>query len=271
MHTRGIFMNKFVLLLLTSFLTALITTPLQAQWTLGLRSDIGYGICRDNGLSPITFKGGRIEPGFSLNYTPKKLSDWHFSASGSIDLGGYEDATPPRFNFNSFAGLGTFSLEAKHDIKPDSLSRWHFLGGASISNLLWIYNNPKLNNASLTLSDFVLLDISAEAHYILGSRWELWCNGKFAPLGTVFRPGFAQIDNYTSDSEGTIHTYFSTYDWHLIGPCHLATGIGATFKLNGENNLSLGYGWSYLTSRNAGPYKLQIASHSFLLQLNVRL
>ena len=264
-------MNKFLLLLLTSFLFLLNFNPLQAQWTLGIRSNIGYGVCRDNGLSPITFKGARIEPGFDLEFTSPKLPHWHFSASGSIDIGYYEDATPPRLNFSTIAGFGLFCLEAKRDIRYDSLSRWHFCGGASISNLLWLSNNPKLNNASMTLSDFVLLDASLEARFSLSRRWELWSLGKFAPLGTAFRPGFSQIDNYTSDSEGTTNTYFSTYDWHIIGPCHIATGIGASFKLNGGNRLSLGYGWDYLTSRKAGPYKLQIASHSFLLQLDVRL
>ena len=141
--------------------------------------------------------------------------------------------------------------------------------GGAVHSLIDIHYFSQLMNASIGISDFVDLQAVGMLQYDFafydGAHNLLTLYGKLSLplLAGVDRPGFAYMDNYTSDlnTANTIMKDYETFSMLLPGA---STDVGLRFNLPNNNRISVSYCWDYLTTRNRGTYRFDRAAHSFL-------
>ena len=169
-------------------------------------------------------------------------------------------------------------LEFLYRVHDGKRNRFHLWTGGSLQADAFFKVLPSLGNASTSTSIFGNLCAEGMAQYDFafvrnGSHNLLTAYGKLIlPLsGFVSRPGFAFMDNYTSDLSltNTILSSYETYDILFPG---ISTDIGLKFNLLNGNKIGISYRWDYLTTRNTGFYRFDNAFHTltidFMFKLN---
>ena len=80
-------------------------------------------------------------------------------------------------------------------------------------------------------------------------------------VGLAMRPGYAYMDNYTSDINvaNTVLGDYETFAKFFPG---VGTDIGLYFNLLNGNRIGLNYRWDYLTTGQKGTYRFDNALHS---------
>lgn len=81
-------------------------------------------------------------------------------------------------------------------------------------------------------------------------------------LGSVTRPGFAYMDNYTS-SLNLMNSFFQDYQTDFMAFPGVSTDVGIFLNLLNKNKIGLTYRWDYLTTRHTGCYRFDHAAHTF--------
>ena len=157
-----------------------------------------------------------------------------------------------------------------HDSKRN---RFHLWAGGGIQTFYDIKEISSMMNAAMGASVFENICAEGMAQYDFafikgGSHNLLTAYGKLSlPVaGLVVRPGYAYMDNYTSDIN-TANTLLSDYETFGMLLPGVSTDIGLYFNLLNGNRIGFSYRWDYLTTRHTGAYRFDNALHSFNLNL----
>mgnify|MGYP002521684499 CR=1 FL=1 len=157
-------------------------------------------------------------------------------------------------------------------------NRFHLWAGAGVQTFSDIKSISSLMNASTGVSIFQNLCTEGMMQYDFafirgGSHNLLSVYGKLSlPLvGVVTRPGFAYMDNYTSNIN-IANTILQDYETFFKWFSGVTTDIGFYFNLLNGNRIGINYRWDYLTTRHKGIYRYDNAIHSinlnFMFNLN---
>lgn len=155
-----------------------------------------------------------------------------------------------------------------YDSKRNRLHLW--TGGA----LQGYFNDkeiPAMMNASTGFTMFMNLCAEGMLSYDFafireGRHPLLTAYGKLIlpAIGLAIRPGYAYMDNYTSDiyESNTILQDYESFGKWFPG---VGTDIGLYFNLLNGNRIGLSYRWDYLSTRHKGAYRFDNALHSLNL------
>lgn len=237
----------------------------KSEVPIWLNMGIGLNVadCYDKGTAPFRYLG--VGANLNLGATV----EWHRCHVQA-------DA---RMFYNMLMSFSGYSLDIDgrieflyclHDSKHN---RFHLWAGGGIQTFYDIKENASMMNASLGASVFENLCAEGMAQYDFAfikdsSHNLLTAYGKLLlPLaGLVVRPGYAYMDNYTSDIN-VINTVLSDYEtFGKLFP-GVSTDIGLYLNLLNGNRIGFNYRWDYLTTRHKGTYRFDNALHSFNLNL----
>ncbi len=265
-------MRRIILtILLMVFVTPVTRAGYGENDTLLLRFDggAGYGIFRDMGASPLTYKGLEIHPGIGVEW---RQANWLLDGSLHLSGGAYGIL----FRLQSlrvFGGQVDAGVELLHKVYSRSgLTLW---AGGGVNDLFDLRYNSALNNSNVGMSNWVRLDGSARAEYTLG-RWRFDARIGLDLLSLNMRPGFAYIDNYDHDISNPVNDAGTHYSWYVTGVPGVSTALGVRRLTKHGNEVGLSYAWHYITSRVSSdglsaPHRFNQASHALMIHLLVPL
>lgn len=231
-----------------------------------LNSSMGLNIIEnyDTGASPLRYFG------VGLNLSPGITIEWnryHLQFDNRIlaNICFNKDITQTFvFGFDS-------RIEFLYHCHDSYHNRLHYWAGGTEQLYLDIKYYPQLMNAAFGMSTFLNLHATGMIQYDFGRRYDNEHNlftlyGKLSlPVaGIADRPGFAYIDNYTSNLN-TAQTITDNRDVSGMLFPGIDTEIGLFLNLLNNNKIGLSYRWDYLTTRNKGTYRYDHANHSLNL------
>ena len=226
---------------------------------INMGTGLSISNCYDNGTVPYSYVGlgGNLRLGATIEWRRCHIQTETAILGGMfLTLGGYAIDIDNRTEF----------LYRCHDSKRN---RFHVWAGGGVQTFYDIKAVSSLMNAAAGVS--VFQNICAESMVQLdfayirgGSHNLLSAYGKLSLplLGIVNRPGYAYLDNYTSDINvaNTVMQDYETFAKFFPG---VTTDIGLYFNLLNGNRIGFNYRWDYLTTRHKGIYRYDNAVHSF--------
>ena len=238
-----------------------------AMW-LNAGAGIGLAETYDNGAAPMSLfgLGLGLQAGVTVEWQRFHIQQESRTLGGLLllPLEGYDVGIQQRLEF----------LYRVYDGERNQLHLW--AGGAALMDVN-IKMLPSLMNASTCGSIFgnfgAVGMVQYDFEYLNGGSHNLWTvYGKLTlPLGgMVGRPGFAYIDNYTSNIN-TINTILSDYEWFGKAFPGVSTDIGIRLNLPNGNRIGISYRWDYLSTGKKGAYRFDNAFHTINLDFMFRL
>ena len=216
--------------------------------------------CYDNGTIPFSYLGigGNLGGGVTVEWRR-----CHIQSEGRL------------FSTSLSAGGSSIGIDGKTEFLyrffDGKRNRFHLWAGGAFQTNIDIKSISAMMNASTGVTGFINLCaegmLSYDFAYIRGGSHNLLTlYGKLSlPLvGTVLRPGYAYMDNYTQDIN-IINAMLKDYQsFGMVFP-GASTDVGLYFNLLNGNRIGLSYRWDYLTTRKAGIYRYDNALHSINL------
>ena len=224
-------------------------------------SGLGLWDCYDNGTVPYPNLGLAADLDLGLTFEWQR---YHFQADTRL-TGGLLMVV------EGYAVDIDLRLEALYRCYDGKRNRLHLWAGGGLWWCPDIKVLPSMNNASTGTSVFRNLCAEGMVQYDFGNAHNdthnfLTAYAKLSlPLaGIATRPGFAFMDNYTSELNLT-NTLLSDYETFGIAFPGIGTDIGIRFNLPKGNKIGISYSWDYLTTRHKGVYRFDNACHLFNL------
>ena len=216
--------------------------------------------CYDNGTLPFRYLGigGNLCLGITFEWRRCHIQNETRLFYNILKINGYSIDIDNKTEF----------LYRFYDSERNHLHLW--MGGSLQS----YYNNkeiPAMMNASSGRTVFENLCAEAMLSYDFafihgGSHNLLTAYGKLTlPLaGLAIRPGYAYVDNYTSNiyESSTIMKDYKVFCKFFPG---IETNTGLYFNLLNGNRIGLSYRWNYLSTGKKGNYRFDNALHSIYL------
>lgn len=217
----------------------------------------------DKGASPMHYAG----LGFDLNLGA--TVEWNrFHAQA--DFRGMVGALSNNVAANTFDFDIEMRVELLYHIHQATQHPLRIYAGGALDNNMNLRYFTHLMNASVGVSNFNSLQAVGMLQYDFASLYDGAHNlftlyGKLAlPLLTyVSRPGYAYMDNYTSDIN-TEYTILQNYENFFMAFPGASTDVGLMLNLPNNNKISVAYRWDFLTTRYQGTYRFDRAAHSIL-------
>lgn len=278
MKTRHVFLAILLFLATQSFAqtTEESSNNLQPQSRVPvwLKNGIGFNIVEsyEQGASPLQYlgAGGNFTAGVVVAFD-RYLMEAELRGLANIITNRAQSATDYAFGIEGNMQCLYRFYDACHD-------RLHLWAGGGLQLYLDIKMLSQLMNASACQSNFFDLRPAGMlsydfAPYKHGSHYLLTAYGKLSlPLITsAARPGFAYMDNYTSDLN-TANTIGGEYENLSLFCPGASTDIGLWLNLPNNNKIGCSYRWDYLTTGKKGIYRFDNASHcinlNFMFNLN---
>ncbi|MBQ6069683.1 MAG: hypothetical protein IJK84_09280 [Bacteroidales bacterium] len=233
---------------------------------LMLHGGAAYGLYRDMGTSPLTYRGIQAAPGISLSV---ENSQWSYEALLLTDAGAYGLKLGIDY-IQSYGGHPLVGFGIWRNLYADS--RWRMWLGGVVDDLFDIRYNRSLGNASAAFGNFARLHVDGRVEYRL-SRWLLHARLQLNLLTLNYRPGFAYMDNFDQEISDPTANTFDQYRSYASLASSAHTDVGATYCLNNGNKVGVSYRWTYLTSRTtaAAPHLFESADHALLFHLGFAL
>ena len=226
---------------------------------INLGSGLNVSDCFDKGTVPFKYLGlgGNLRVGVTIEWERCHVQSETMVLGGVFfDLDGYVIDLENRTEF----------LYRCYDGKRN---RFHLWAGGSLQTFYDIKAITSLMNAAVGVSTIENLCAEGMMQYDFafiqgGSHNLITAYGKLSlPLaGYVTRPGYAYMDNYTSDIN-MVNTVLQDYESFGKWFPGLSTDVGLYFNLLNGNRIGLNYRWDYLTTRHKGIYRYDNAIHSF--------
>ena len=219
--------------------------------------------CYDNGTIPFSYLG----IGANLNM------------GATIEWRRCHVQTETRLFGNMLTSVGGYSFdidnrtEFLYRVHANKRNRFQVWAGCDIQSFFDLKEIPALMNAAVGVTAFENLCAEGMLRYDFafirgGSHNLLTLCGKLnLPIaGLVVRPGYAYMDNYTSNINevNTVLQDYETFGKWFPG---IGTDIGLYFNLMNGNRVGFNYRWDYLTTGQKGAYRYDNALHSFNLNL----
>ncbi|MBQ2539292.1 MAG: hypothetical protein II555_04125 [Bacteroidales bacterium] len=236
---------------------------------IGIQGGIGYGLYRDIGASPLTYRGLELMPGLSVSVWQPL---WRFETRLNLCGGGYGNRLGLNY-MQAYGGQVRIDFQAMR--KTVEMGRWQLWAGASLDDRADIRYNSTLGNSCVGASNFINLNLIGRAEMHL-SHWVLHGQLAMTPLSLLLRPGFCYMDNYDHQINNPLSDFMKQYQWYWAGATIVATQLGATLLLQNGNRVALSYRWHYLTSRATAdnvtaPYTFEQAGHAIVFELGFKL
>lgn len=236
--------------------------------SFGLQGGMGYGLYRDLGASPLTYRGLELTPGLRVDLW---YPTWRYEVQLGVAGGGYGYKLGWS-NVQAYGGQVNIGIGAMHRIAWQG--RWQIWAGALLEDRADMRYNGALGNSSVGATNFVNLSLLGMAELNL-KHWVLHCQLALAPASLVLRPGFAYMDNYAHEIDNPVADFMKQYRWYLTGATTMATDLGATLELPNGNRVGLSYRWHYTTSRatadGVAPYCFEQSGHAVVIELELKL
>ena len=253
----------FVTLFWTSA-TASVDDSVTRVW-LALYNGAGIGFYRDEGVSPLLYRGLEIHPGMSVEV---RQPHWRYRAVASLDGGAYGLTLYPA-GYHAFGGQVSAAFCLLRQIY--STGCWHLWAGAGVDDLFDLRYNPQFGNSSEGSSNFARLNLTVLAEAQLG-KWLPWMQIGFTPVALLYRPGYAYISNYDRDAANPVDCAFDQYQLYWAAATGLYTETGITRQLTNGNEIGLSYRWHHITSRTSAdvltaPHRFDQSSHALMINL----
>lgn len=263
--------RTFILLLLVGLTCSAVAQPTaepskpHGAW-IGLQGGLGYGLHRDLGLSPLTYRGADLHPALTVGW---QQSPWRYRAWLGADGGAYGLILRPTA-LRAYGGQATLGVGCSHLLHTHN--QWQLWGGLEAEERFDLRYNAQFGNADLAISNFATLTTFVRAEWHL-PHWLLFGQLGVEPLSLQLRPGFAYIDNYDRDIAHPANNLFDQYHWYLSCATGLHTQLGAHLLLTNGNQVGLSYRWHFFASRttDAAPYAYHQAAHALLFHLQFAL
>ena len=227
-----------------------------------LHGGVGYGLFRDLGISPLTYRGLQLAPGLSVSVQKPK---WNYEAMLLADGGAYGLKLGINF-IQTYGGHPVIGFSALHRLA--AADHWRLWAGGSVDNLFDIRYTASLGNACAGFGNFARINAVGRVEYRL-CRWLFHARLQLGLLSLALRPGFAYMDNFDQNIASSTANTFDQYRSYLTLANSAVTDLGATLQLAGGNRVGISYRWSYLTSRttHTAPHLFQYADHALLFHL----
>lgn len=237
--------------------------PIWLNWSAGAN----IADCYDNGTIPFRYMGvgGNFGLGITAEWRRCHVQNETRVSCSILETNGYSIGIDSKTEF----------LYRFYDSKRNRLHLW--MGGAFQTNYD-IREIPSMMNAATGATVFRNLCAEGLLSYDFafirgGSHNLLGAYGKLVlPLtGLATRPGYAYLDNYTSDIDlsNTLFQDYETFGKMFPG---LSTNIGLYFNLLNGNRIGFSYRWDYLSTGKNGTYRYDNALHSvnlnFMFNIN---
>ncbi len=239
----------------------------QAHFYLGFGTGLGVTQSYDAGASPLQYHG--IAAGFQSSITV----EWQrYRFLGDLQTTGAltRNSLQPILHYNTYA----FGIDGKFSIirhfNDYHQNRLRILGGGSVECYYDFKLFSSLMNAGFCMTRFLNLDAEGRVEYDFSFGkyheertpwpWTAYAQLSLPLMSSVMRPGFAYMDNYTSNSN-MAKTLFSSYQTHMKPFAGIATEIGLMYNLKNKNKIAFSYRWHYLSSGKTGYYRFDNAMH----------
>jgi hypothetical protein len=255
-------------LFVTTFLLLVAAAPLHAESDtvthcyINLHGGIAYGLYRDLGTSPLTYRGLHLAPGLSVLV---QKPQWRYESMLLTGVGGYGLKLGIN-NMQTYGGHAVIGFRAWRQFVGQG--GWHLWAGGSVDNLFEGRYTPSLGNACAGFGNYarVNADGCVEFRY---DRWLFHARIQLNLISLNMRPGFSYMDNYDQNIASETANAFDQYRSYLSVATSAATDMGATLQLASGNRIGVSYCWSYLTSRttSSAPHLFQYADHAILFHL----
>lgn len=270
-------------------------------WRLDLSAGVGYGLFRDMGASPTTFRGLVASPQFTIERTmlaPIRENRMWITLDGNLGAYAKPQSSILDMQVDAVAGMGILELGydqklAKrnffmHKRVKDDVEKGEFLinpfWGISLNNYMFLSAIPNLQNSSTALSllssptlrcgisfENFIFEESVDTKLVTGHRnFSMRASIGVAPIGFMLRPGFSYLDNFNASNGNIILQNFGTsYQMNTVAFPWINTELGFNYYLESGVAIGFSYQWHFLTSRNSGAYRFEECAHMFKIHLNV--
>lgn len=236
---------------------------------VNLGNSVGSGLFRDRGTSPLTYSGPVLRQDIDVEV---RLRKWRIVMQTNI-LGGFYD-------FESGKGISAYGIDGgiwlKGMYRAWQKKCWQLWTGISLGDEIGVKYNPSFENASIGLTNVLGLNLHALMELRTpvrpsGAHWIFHGELMVMPVGSILRPGYAFIDNYSDNSDGVLYTLLSTYESNTAAFPSFGTDFGAAYVLRSGNRVGLSYRWGYFTSGNSGAHRYDEANHMITANLMILL
>lgn len=234
---------------------------------LNLSAGLNLADCYDNGTIPFRYMGvgGNIGTGFTFEWRRCHIQNETRLFGNMLKVNGYSIDFDSRTEF----------LYRFYDGKRN---RFHLWAGGAIQMFLDTKEIPAMMNAAMGITGFMNFCTEGMFSYDFafirgGSHNLMTLYGKLSlpMVGLAIRPGYAYMDNYTSDID-VANTVLQDYEAFGIVIPGLSTDVGLCFNLVNGNRIGLSYRWDYLSTGKNGTYRFDNALHSlnlnFMFKIN---
>ena len=230
---------------------------------VGSHGGAGVGFYRDEGVSPLLYRGLEIHPALSVTV---RQPQWRFETAASLDGGAYGFTLSPA-GLHAFGGQVSVAFRTLRRVYE--VNCWRFWVGAGVDNLFDIRYNPQFGNSSVGITNFASLSLSLRAEAQLHG-WLVWGQMGFTPVSLLYRPGFSYISNFDRDAANPVECTFDQYQLYGAAATGLSTELGCTRQLTNGNEFGLSYRWHHITSRTtpdglAAPHRFDQSSHVLMI------
>lgn len=245
-----------------------IEDPWTSFWAINFHGGIGYSTFRDAAISPVTYHGGALSPGLDVHFI--RNMTWHYILETKLNVGEYEDAIAPQWNFSTTAGSYSLRMFVLRQFSPTL--KFSYWAGISLDNHLWMDYNTNLGNAAWGLTDFVGFTLHGNVNYTFTTRrntnpWMVSAHFGITPMALIYRPGYVYVDNYSADNSGLWGATFSSYKWNAKGFAGVETTLSIKKYLKNRNTVGLSYHWDFFTSGTTGSQRFEESNHILTLDL----
>ena len=232
---------------------------------VGLHGGAGIGVYRDEGVSPLLYRGLEIHPALTVEM---RQPQWRFEAAASLDGGAYGLSLHIP-SLHAFGGQVSVSFRALRRVC--AVGCWRFWAGGGFDDLFDLRYNPQFGNSSVGISNFARLNLAARAEAQLRG-WLFWGQMGFTPVSVLYRPGYSYISNFDRDAANPVDCTFDQYQLYCAAATGISTEVGFTRQLSNGNEFGLSYRWHHITSRTTAarltaPHRFDQASHALMIHL----
>ena len=248
--------------------TGVISHPVQkSSVPIWLKGGAGLNVIDsyEEGASPLRYLGGgvNINAGVVVAFN-RYMIETELRGLGNLIANSEGTASGSAYGIED-------NVQCLYRFYDGCRDRLHFWAGGGLQLYFDIKSLSHLMNASTCTTAFfnvrpagmVTYDF---APYKQGSHYLLTAYGKISlPLfASALRPGFAYIDNYTSELN-TVNALLGEHESLLLFCPGASTDIGLWLNLPNNNKIGCSYRWDYLTTGKKDIYRFDNATHCFNL------